>query len=56
MAKHFRFYFEAFGATFEHHAPQISMYARMHNCFEITKHSRTYIHTPTLTLKHTHRV
>lgn len=30
------------GATFEHHAPQISMYARMHNCFEITTHTRTH--------------
>lgn len=29
------------GATFEHHAPQISMYARMHNCFEITTHTHT---------------
>lgn len=57
MGSILRFHFEAFpeggrqggrasrGATFEHHAPQISMYARMHNCFEITTQKHTHTHT-----------
>lgn len=54
MAKHFALSFRGFWATFEHHAPQISVYARMHNCFEITK-AHTHIHAHTYSFTHTRR-